>query len=115
GLGLGVVVVGLGVVVEEQSKVADTSVAPVTVAVMVCVCVGTMTDTVPVTLTSTWLATLLLPHPLTPKLANAVASSMFLALLCHFIPTVSPAFAVFRAAVFPSRKAPSSSHPRTSG
>jgi hypothetical protein len=95
GLGVGVAVVGFGVVVKEQSKVADTSVAPVTVATIVCDCVGTITENDPETVTSTWLAALLLPHPLTHRLENAAASRMFLALFCHFITTVSPAFARF--------------------
>src|SRR5260370_27535418 len=54
-----------------------------------------MMDAVPVTETITWLAPPPPPHPVTQRLAeaNAVASNMFLALLCHIIPTVSPRFA----------------------
>src|SRR5713226_8409256 len=58
----------------------------------VCVCPGTITENWPFMETSTLLAGALLPQPLTPRLANAAASRMFLALLCHFMFAVSPAF-----------------------
>jgi hypothetical protein len=78
-----------------HANVADTSVAPVTVAVIVCDCVGTITWNWPVTETSTWLAVLLLPHPLPQRLAKAADRRMFLRLVCHFITTVSPTLARF--------------------
>ncbi len=103
-----------------QANVEDTSVAPVIVATIVCDCVGTMTDVVPVTVTTTTLAVLLLPHPLPQRPAKTIASRMILTLLCRFIPTVSPTFARFASVPrfrIPKsfRKSQSSSHPRMSG
>jgi hypothetical protein len=67
---------------------------------MVCVCVGTMTTKEPKTETSTWLAGVLLPHPLPQRLAKAIANKIFFALLLHFIPTVSPTLARSANALF---------------
>ena len=45
--------------------------------------------------TITWLAALLLlPHPLTQRLANAAASRMLFEILRHFMPAASPTFAL---------------------